>query len=326
MLITLIGKNIIYKLVLPRTAIGNYWVSDSNSRKILNIEGNGKNWQINKNQDIQILNSDELIKTKSTAKSNSCENLILKEYNIYEIVLNKTGETFAVYCSPLCENNFWHLVIKNANNIVIGSNAQSDIFYKNGLVADTHARIFLDKNRWKIQNLDKKYGTFVNYKTISNNVQNLSNGDVIFILGLKLVLIGNNIYINNPQNKVSFSGSKFKLQEHEKQIELDEQYDESENTEQLYSDEEYFFKAPRIINVIENEKIRIDAPPQLQEKNDMPFILTMGSSLTMGVMMITTMLSTISGRINGTASVRRNNCISFYNISNASWNAVDSNS
>ena len=42
-----------------------------------------------------------------------------------------------------------------------------------------------------------KYGTFVNNQLIQGQVQ-LFHGDVVFILGLKLIVLGNTLYFNNP--------------------------------------------------------------------------------------------------------------------------------
>ena len=49
LLATLVGKNSIYKINLPQTTIGNYWISDKSGeieKKLINIEGKDGNWQI----------------------------------------------------------------------------------------------------------------------------------------------------------------------------------------------------------------------------------------------------------------------------------------
>ena len=33
LLVTLVGKNSIYKIVLPQLAVGNYWICDDNGKK-----------------------------------------------------------------------------------------------------------------------------------------------------------------------------------------------------------------------------------------------------------------------------------------------------
>ena len=39
MLVTLIGKNVLYKLKLPTKKTGNYWITDDDGKKLINIVG-----------------------------------------------------------------------------------------------------------------------------------------------------------------------------------------------------------------------------------------------------------------------------------------------
>ena len=40
MLVTLIGKNVLYKLILPHEKTGNYWITNSDDgKKLVNIIG-----------------------------------------------------------------------------------------------------------------------------------------------------------------------------------------------------------------------------------------------------------------------------------------------
>ena len=48
-----------------------------------------------------------------------------------------------------------------------------------------------------IENLDPNFGTFVNNNPVNKRLKMLFNGDVIFIMGLKIIIIGKSIYINN---------------------------------------------------------------------------------------------------------------------------------
>ena len=46
MIVTLIGRNIIFKQKLPISTVGNYWITNNDGKKLLNIEGNNGNWYI----------------------------------------------------------------------------------------------------------------------------------------------------------------------------------------------------------------------------------------------------------------------------------------
>mgnify|MGYP003378794569 FL=1 len=49
MRITLIGKNTLYELSLPKTVEGNYWLTDQkgiNEKKLINVEGREGKWKL----------------------------------------------------------------------------------------------------------------------------------------------------------------------------------------------------------------------------------------------------------------------------------------
>ena len=56
MLVTLIGKNSIDKLTLPRNMIGSYWLHHNN-RRLINIESVNNKWKIKSTNRYKIINS-----------------------------------------------------------------------------------------------------------------------------------------------------------------------------------------------------------------------------------------------------------------------------
>ena len=57
MIVSLIGRDKKYKIELPQEIEGSYWiVNEENGKKLVNIEGNIKNWQINSNRYVKIIN------------------------------------------------------------------------------------------------------------------------------------------------------------------------------------------------------------------------------------------------------------------------------
>lgn len=307
MIVTLIGKNTIYKTKLPQVAMGNYWITNENDKKIISIEGNGGSWQIASNNHAKIINPKSLTSLNASKIAQSEDNIIdkitLKEYSMNYIYLEEySNNVFILYCSPTYEDNFTHLNIKNSQEILIGSGLENHISYKNPLVKRKHARIFFSNGQLMLENFDNTFGTFVNDNPVTQKLKLLFNGDVIFIMGLKIIIIGRSIYINNPFNRVSCSNKIF-----EKSVINTEIIDIEENDDsniELYSEKDYFARAPRITNIIEREKIKIDPPPQSQNKPGMPLFYTLGSSLTMGIVMIISMISGISGVANGTATTK----------------------
>ncbi len=313
MLVTLIGKNSLYKVVLPKIPIGNYWITDNTlgkEKKLVNVEGKDGHWQIKTDANVKVINSnaidisDDKIKLKKMAGIYS-KGTILKEYNMYALMLDDMDdEIYILYCAPACDNEIYHLNIENIKEFYIGSGSQCQIIYDNFLVSDIHAKIFQMNGRWVIDNFDKRIGTFINGGSAESSARVLLNGDVIFILGLKIIIMGNSIFINNPSNKVKYSRQFFQLNDEVQKLEANANEIIDDEEIELYSSKDYFSRAPRITNIIEEEKVKIDAPPQIGDKEEMPAILVLGSSLSMGLMMMISIVMTIDGRVNGTASAK----------------------
>lgn len=302
MLVQLIGKKSIHKVILPKIVVGNYWICDKTNKKLVNIENSDGNWKIvsNKNVTIIDLNSIKIEGNKISAVNGQEKiekQIILQEYGMYGIFLNNLKELFILYCSPAYEDNFLHFDIKNTRELRIGRSIENHISYNNNLISEYHARIFLNNGRLMIENFNTDFGTFVNNKPIRKN-KALLNGDVIFIMGLKIIIMGNSIYINNPQMQMITKGKNLLLSKQENDIILPDE-NEEDIEEDLYKEGEYFSRSPRITNLIETAKVKIDAPPQIQDKQEMPAILMLGSTLSMGAMMIVSLIQTIDGSMSG---------------------------
>ena len=312
MLVTLIGKKAIHKIVLPQTTIGNYWISDKTGKtekKLVSIEGVGSNWKITSNNNFKIIdlktvtiNGDSIRPINEKEKIE--KEIFLKEHTMYGIFLTNTKEFYILYCMPAYEDNMVHVNIKHTQEIHIGRGTQNHICYNNKLVSDYHARIVLSNGRLMLENYDTTYGTFVNSNQIGKESWILFNGDVIFIMGLKIIVMGNSLYINNPGNLVSVNGTNLVESKERKSVPIIEENEEDDDDIDLYSEKEYYSRAPRITNLIETEKVKIDAPPQIQNKQETPMFLVLGSTLSMGAMMMISMINTIDSKMTGQSDTK----------------------
>lgn len=310
MLVTLISKDAMHKTILPETPIGSYWIEDKTGkaeRKLVNIESDSGNWKITTNKYVQIIDlnyitiQDNKIKVKNDLKRIKKE-VILKENDIYGIYITSTKEFYILYVSPVYEKNLSHFEIKHTQEIRIGQGEHNHISYNNKLVSKSHARITLKEGRLFIENYDNNFGTFINSKPLNQNTQ-LLNGDVITIFGLKIIIMGQSIFINNPNKQVNIDSNHLIPCKEKQEMPMLNSIEEDEA--ELYTNKEYYSRAPRISNIIEEEEIKIDAPPQLQEKQEMPMVLMLGSTLSMGAMMMVSMMSTIDNGIRGNADTRQ---------------------
>lgn len=307
MLVTLIGKNILYKIKLPNKQTGNYWIADDDGKKILNIIGKNNEWQIYSNDQIKILDPRAIRSFNVSKVAKDVVNIIsgvrLKENSIYYLSISSNPNMlYILLCEPIYQRNFIQIKTQNFQEITIGKSLNCDIIYNNSLINDKQAKIFYSNGKLMLENYDTNYGIFLNDTPVSNKVKLLFNGDIIFIMGLRIVVIGNNFFITNPFNRVSYNQRKFELVK--KQQKVIEPTGTPEEDVKLFSEKDFFARAPRITSGIEREKIKIEAPPQKQEKDEKPLIYTIGPSLAMGLVMLISMSSTISGVSNGTASVK----------------------
>lgn len=309
MLVTLIGNKKMYSLLLPSVVRGSYWITEkreSQELKLVNIEAVEGKWQIKSG-------THTYIKTKNLLDYNDkisnipysfkvLNQITLKEYCLHVITTSDNGENYFLFCAPSFEKDFAKFQIKN-ENFYIGKNNNCDLVYKNILLNEKQALVIYEEDNWFIENKDYNIDIFVNGKIIEEKTK-LKNGDIIFILGLRIIIIGNAIYVNNIKDKVKFGDNLVLDKIVEKNIgELLPLEDEDEV--KIYSEHEYFSRGPKINENIEKALIKIDSPPAIQNQEEMPTILALGSSLSMSAIMMVSAYTAIQGIINGTATTQQ---------------------
>lgn len=291
MIVRLIKKSKIYNFTLPTEVAGNYWIKDNdylgNERNLINVEEEQGQWKIKSDFETKIMNGDQEIPSA-----------ILREYSLYFLKINTDNEYVILYCSPTIEKEIVKLRLKQPGEIIIGNDDRAAISYAYPLVSKEHARLIYNGGTWVIQDLNSKYGTYVNNKAITS--QNLEYGDIIFIMGLKIIVMEQSVVINNIGNYIRFDNTKFDLEKPVVQIqhEFDNPDEEGIN---FYKEEDYFFRAPRFKTRIEPVNITIDPPPGSAYKEDTtPIIYTLGPMITMGFSSMSTGFNALMDVLNGT--------------------------
>lgn len=149
------------------------------------------------------------------------------------------------------------------------------------MVSGHHAEI--EKRTHGTYIIDKKStnGTFLNGHKVENELR-LSFGDIIYIIGLKIVFLGDCIAINNPKDKPVIKG----LQEYaitNKEFVKDK----------VFLNNEYYSRSPRHIEVLDTETIEIEAPPTPNKQRRQPLFMIIGPSITMVIPMFVGVLFTM---------------------------------
>lgn len=264
-------ENRLTKFNLPSEAqesfLVNYKPSNSKKEYTISIESRDKKWFLKSNGLVNLIQNGSI--AQDTNLSNySCHQL--------EIVSDKKPKF--LYCIPSVEENLIDVSIFGIQKIIIGNSNNCNIFYPNNMIKDNHV-IITNQNGKSLITVNET-GVYLNEKQIRQSY--LRIGDVIFIHGLKVIYMGNFLRINNPLNMITING----LQRYSDLSMIDntnyEKVDSSELDIELYQDDEYFYHTPRIKNFITRERVIINDPPAPEKDNSLPFLLSMGSSLTMG--------------------------------------------
>ena len=284
MLIYLLRKNIITDLHLPSVVQGNYWLSYKNDNgediNLINIEANDDKWMAKSNSDASIYKDGVAFSTLS-----------LELYNLYQITLAK--ESIYMLVLPSFDNSFIKCELANVNEITIGKNAGCSICYNNNLISDVHAKITIQNGQFILNNLDNQFGTYVNKVRIQQ--KQLSVGDTIFVMGLKIIFMGKFLAINNPNGLIRLSNTHFVAMREDNASQQDA-LEDSYLT--LYGEEDYFEKSPRFITRFAKETVSLDSPPQKEQSKETPLLLTIGPMMSMGMISIVMAWTSLNGVIN----------------------------
>ncbi len=295
MLVSLIKKDKIYSVSLPMAVNGTYWVSDSdkngNERKLLSIEEKNGEWVLKSNNDNKIIEEDRII-----------NEVVLKNYSFQYVQIEKE-EIALLYCCPVYDPNNIQIEVKNSVEFIIGKSQLCKVIFNLPTVSDEHAKLSYNNGIWQITDLNSKFGTYVNNERIIGT-RELKHGDIIFITGLKIIVLGDLIITNNPFNRVKYSSDIFSLfQKTETAIEPS---DEEKNAElEVYEENDYFFRSPRFRTIIEKEEMVIDPPPGKEKQEEVPFIYTMGPMMTMGMSSILSLYNTVDAISAGERSLQQ---------------------
>ncbi len=290
MKILLIKNNRLYSYILPKEVKDNFWITDidsfDNVRNLINVEAENGEWVLVSNYDTHIVDT-----------SSTHDKVVLSEYHFYSIKNDSEKSLYYLYAIPDVEKTYVSYEILNDAILNIGRSSSNDIVYDNSLVSDEHAKLEFNNNTWVITDNNSKTGVYVNDKKIDNNYV-LSYGDIIFIAGLKIIIMKKFLLINNVLNTVSIKTNMLKEMAKPSYF-VDETKEKDEDLNRnLYAKEEYFYRSPRFIEDIVKETVSFDNPPAKVNVEEGSLILTIGPMFTMALTSFTTAFTTINNITN----------------------------
>lgn len=266
MKLLLFKDDIIEETKLPEKIKGQYWVKDG-TKKLLCIEAMETSWVLKSYRNTSILDSNNY----------PIQNINLQENKFYSIFYADESKKLLLYVESqdLNRMTFTKKVILGDCTLTIGRDSDCNIIFDSKLVSSKHATVQFERNKVIVSDLSSSNGTYLNNIKIKNKTA--QPGDVIFIMGLRIILGKNYFAYNNPNGVVTVESrliKDYEEQEVQESIEANDEYVENED---------YFYRSPRFRRDIAGKIIKIDPPPQKEGGDDMPMIMTLGPAIVMGI-------------------------------------------
>ncbi len=278
MIVTTFSKEGTKTISLPQKVTGQYWLygTDGDSlKRLVSVEGINDNWMIKSNRQYKVLD----------ANGNAVKSAYLHPLSFY-VIFGNSSEKFFIFSESKTEDRqvFTKFISTNDVDLFIGRSELNDISYENDAVSSRHATLYSRGGTWYLQDENSTNGTFVNERRVEKCELNI--GDMIYIMGLKIVIGKSFIALNDPDGMVRVSNKLSVL------INQPVQQDPEEYEYEL-PEEEVFYRAPRFKRDIEKKTFRIDSPPSSPIGDEMPWLLVIGSSMAMGMMSLVTLVTAI---------------------------------
>ncbi|MDZ4170486.1 MAG: type VII secretion protein EssC [Coriobacteriia bacterium] len=271
MQLILVDGDRIERLNLPAKPLGQYWVTRADESggcdELLSVEGVAGQWVLKSNRRAAVLGQDEQpVKT-----------MVLEPDVFYGIRITATGDSLLLLCESTTEDRqrFVRYQLPAHGSARIGRSESSEICFASRFVSNAHAALRFDDGHIAVEDRGSANGTFVNGRRVQ--AATLNPGDVIWIVGLTMVVGQSIIAINNPDGLVTVDErtlAPFELPDFN--LMLDEDIEEAA-VAQLFS------RSPRFSERIRTAAFKLDPPPQRREEDTLPVMLVIGSALTMGV-------------------------------------------
>ena len=172
----------------------------------------------------------------------------LVPYKIYTLMSKYGDKNYVVIAVPKYDETCKKYSYNGAFSI--GNNDNCEICYKaSSNVNDIVQVIPLQNGTWQIKTSSNFI--FVSGKKAYDGMI-IKNGDYIFYYGLRVILLGKLIIVNNPNNQMHLKSGFFQEVGSESDYTpKDDVKNNANNDEPLFSEKDYFYKAPRLNFVVE---------------------------------------------------------------------------
>lgn len=199
-----------------------------------------------------------------------CNQIVLSVNSL--VVANIDNNLYSLYLEEVFDSNriFYPYSLEKNMDILIGRNAVCDICYPNQFVSGNHAVLKYSGEKLTIINNGSTNGVYVNSEFVQE--ADLSLGDVVYIMGLYIIVGAGYITMNNVHRCDIITQRVKPLREN---MCLD-------YPEPSYSANKLYDRKPRKKYKLDKKTIEIDLPPSPLSKTKMPLFLRLGNTALMG--------------------------------------------
>lgn len=264
-LVLLSDADEIYELWLPKTAEGFFQFADVAQCRFLNVVAKDGKWYA-------VCRKPAFF--KEVPISNSYE-MNLGDGELLKISIDEREYLLLIEKVLPQRNVFHNYNIVPGAEIVIGNQPECDIYYRGPYVSRKHAAISRINGQWQIRSYNDMYGIYVNGEKVDFSYLKL--GDVVFIMGLKIIIGHSFLSINNGLGEVVVN-SRVIQDDTVARTGHYHYYNESNSNDA----DKFFNRAPRKRREMEEKVITVEGPPMSMSQKQMPLMLRMGSSMVMG--------------------------------------------
>nr|WP_263324544.1 type VII secretion protein EssC [Neobacillus sp. Marseille-Q6967] len=281
MIVTLINKECIHSITLPEKIRGQYWIYDdpeNKSKKLVGIEGINSEWIMKSNKEVKVIDNN----------GQPIRNTVLSPLSIYNLAVEGQGQKTIIFTEPSTDDRqtYTKFLAEKNMDITIGRTEHNDIVLANRFVSASHAKLSFRDGQWRITDQNSTNGTFVDGKRVKTRKLNI--GDMIFIMGYKIIVGSYFVAFNNPDGTLKLRTNVLTPFINQ----MPEPVDEEEEYEAPATD--YFYRSPRFKRDVERAVIKIDSPPPNAIGEEMPLMLVLGPSVTMGMASMATALFAVN--------------------------------
>lgn len=292
MKLTLLSLSEISSISLPEKHIGRYWLhirnADGKQIDVVSVEalravepGDEDKWLIKSNRRFMVVDKN----------GKALQSVELNLSTLLRIQSADGKHHYTLFAEPLTNDRKQykgHIITRESVDITIGRDGNNGICYASNFVSSSHAVISFSTNGIFIKDNNSTNNTYVNGKAVKE--QQLLIGDVVYIMGLQIVITNRGLFLNNPDGKVTIKTPD--LQEFHAPVFQDKGEDEFE---EIPTD--YYYRAPRFKHDVDEYELKVDAPPNNQDNDEVPMIMLIGPSMTMGMASIANGVFTVSSAI-----------------------------